>query len=122
MRRSIAWILGAVVGAVAIVGLADATQNRPDVIVPGSSTSIRFTVETHRFARGDAAAADTIWAVCIATVGHAVATMPEPVGDAWEVEVTPALGEHSRRRLVGCLEDATVDRVLANVIAFESTS
>jgi hypothetical protein len=31
--------------------------------------------------------------------------------------VEPALGEHARRRLVGCLEDATVDLVRANVEA-----
>ena len=29
--------------------------------------------------------------------------------------VKPALGEHSRRRIVGCLEDATIERVLGDV-------
>jgi len=121
VRRLLSLGIGAVVAAIVIVGLAEATQNRPDQVVPGSSTTIRFSVETRRFARGESAAASTIWAVCIATVGHAVSTMPEPMDDLWEVEVTPALGPHSRRRLVGCLEDATVDRVLADVVDIEST-
>ena len=29
--------------------------------------------------------------------------------------ITPALGEHGRKRLEGCLEDVTLDRVIGHV-------
>ena len=34
--------------------------------------------------------------------------------------ITPAIGEHGENRLVGCLEDLTIDRVIGDVVAIES--
>ncbi len=122
MRRVV--LAAALVGALAggVFELREATQNRPDRVVAGSLTTVDFTVDTNRFARGESVAATTLWAVCSATVGGAVSAAPLPVGeDRWRVTVEPAIGEHGRARLVGCLEDVTIDRVLGHVASLTST-
>ena len=35
----------------------------------------------------------------------------------FRVTTAPAVGEHAWRRLKGCLEDMTIDRVLARVVS-----
>jgi hypothetical protein len=35
----------------------------------------------------------------------------------FSVTVSPAIGEHGRKRLTGCLEDGTLDRVIGHVTA-----
>jgi len=116
MKR-LAWALVAVLAVVAsVVALADATQNRPDAALPGSVTTVSFTVSTTRLARrGDPAAAAALWAVCSATVPGTVSAA-EADGDAWKATVEPAIGEHGQKRLVGCLEDLTLDRVIGRVL------
>jgi hypothetical protein len=113
-------LIGAVFAAVAVFSidaLADATQNRPDAIVSGTRSTVVFSVETRDDPGGDPAAALTLWRVCAATVSHVeVLEGPREVRDGWAVTVEPALGEHSRRRLVGCLEDATLDGVRGEVV------
>jgi hypothetical protein len=37
-------------------------------------------------------------------------------GDGWTATVEPAIGEHGEKRLVGCLEDLTLDRVVGRVL------
>lgn len=120
MRRVLAFVVGLAGLAAGIVALADATQNRPDVVVAGSTTTVEFTVSTRQFQRGEPAAAAALWTVCAATVGGEVSLVPEPLGDGWEVRIEPAIGEHGENRLVGCIEDATLDRVLGDVVRIHS--
>ena len=40
---------------------------------------------------------------------------PSYTGVTYVAEVRPSLGEHTRRRLWGCLEDGTVDKVRGTV-------
>jgi hypothetical protein len=110
--------LGVVVLAVAtgagIVGLAELTQNRPDPVDAGSSTVVAFDVATRGYRGGEDAAAQALWAVCAATVPGEV-TAPSAAAGDYEVTITPAIGENGRKRLVGCLEDGTLDRVMGHV-------
>ena len=99
-----------------LVEMREATQNRPDVVEAGTTTTVDFTVDTHRYQRGDQAAATTLWAVCSGTVDGTVSPVPAVHGDSWRVTVSPAIGEHGEKRLVGCLEDVTIDRVLGHVV------
>lgn len=102
---------------IAVDALADATQNRPDAVVTGTRSTVLFDVET-RDGGGPDDAAHALWGICSTTVEHVVTVEgPTAVDDGWSVTVEPALGEHSRRRLVGCLEDATLDGVRGDVIA-----
>jgi hypothetical protein len=113
----------AVVAAL-VVGIGvmrELTQNRPDVPVEGSETTVDFTIDTRRFDRGEPAAATALWAVCAQTVGGEISPVPAAVDGAWRVTITPAIGEHGENRLVGCLEDATLDRVIGDVVELTST-
>ena len=122
MRKVVATValLGALGGGVLV--MMEATQNRPDVRVPGSVTTVDFTVSTNDYHRGAAGAAAALWAVCSATVGGRVSPMPEPHGEGWRVTVEPAIGEHGENRLVGCIEDVTLDRVIGNVTSLASSA
>ena len=121
MKRAMATVALLAVLGVGIVVMADATQNRPDVRPAGSITTVDFSVSSRDYQRGDTAAATALWAVCSATIGGTVSPLPEPVGDAWRVTIEPEVGEHGRSRLVGCLEDVTLDRVLGHVVSLRST-
>ena len=102
---------------VAVDALSDATQNRPDAIVSGTRSTVVFDLELRDHSRNEAAAAATLWSVCAGTITHAtLRSGPAAAVDGWAVTVEPALGENSRRRLVGCLEDTTIDGVLAQVV------
>jgi hypothetical protein len=121
MKRFVLGALVAVATVAGIVGLASATQNRPDAVVPGSETTVAFRVSTRDYPRGEDAAAVALWAVCSATVDGDVSPVPVRVGDDWRVTITPAIGEHGENRLVGCLEDLTLDRVLGEVVDLRRT-
>jgi hypothetical protein len=118
-------VVGVLVGVAALVGLllgmAELTQNRPDVVRDGSRTTVTFEVATRDVERGEPAAAAALWAVCAGTVGGEVSAVPSSAGCAWRVTIAPAIGEHGENRLVGCLEDLTVDRVIGDVVAVVST-
>ena len=116
MRRVVLTVAVLLAVGVSIVAMREATQNRPDVVEAGTTTVVDFTVDTHRFQRGESAAATTLWAVCSSTVDGTVSPVPTAHGDGWRVTVTPAIGEHGENRLVGCLEDVTIDRVMGNVV------
>ena len=117
--KALAVLAVAVMGAFGVIGLAELTQNRPDPVEAGTATVVTFDVATRDYQRGDGAAAQALWAVCSATVGGevtGVAALAEgTVDDGYTVSISPAIGENGRKRLVGCLEDATLDRVMGHV-------
>ena len=120
MRR-VALVATAVALTIGIVAVREATQNRPDAIVDGSISVLDFDVAVHGYRRGEPAAATALWLVCSATVRGEVSTVPEPVGGHWRVQITPAIGEHGAARLVGCVEDVTIDRVVGDVLTLRTT-
>ena len=120
MKRVVGYLVGLVAVAAAVFGMAEVTQNRPDDVRAGSQTTVTFTVATRDVQRGEQAAAGALWAVCAGTVGGEVSLAPDRVGETWQVTITPAIGEHGENRLVGCLEDVTIDRVIGDVVTIES--
>jgi hypothetical protein len=123
MKR-LAILLGlAVVAFFAVQVLSDLTQSRPDPIREDEVTELVMEVDIDRFRPGRDAAAQALWAVCSAQTGSTVVdgTGPTAVGDGhYRVVLAPAVGHHDERKLVGCLEDLTVDRVLADVEVFRA--
>jgi hypothetical protein len=119
MRRVVASAAVAVAIAGGIYGMAELTQNRPDAVASDSETTVEFTVSTRGYRSGDEAAAAALWAVCGATVSSA-SQGPVRHGDAWHLTLRPAVGEHGQKRLVGCLEDVSLDRVKGNVVRVRS--
>ena len=115
MRRVVVLAVIVAVGAVGIVGLLQLTKNQPDLIVPGSSSEIVLSVSTKPPLTTHQGAA-SLWAVCLLRAHQHRLVGQRKTADGDRVYVVkPALGEHSRRRVVGCLEDATLERVLGHV-------
>lgn len=102
--------------------LADLTQNRPDRALPGTSSTMVLEINTRRADASSVETATRLWAACAGTVPRYV----EPpkiaaLGSGKALIVTqPALGEHTQRRLSGCLSDTTLDEVVARVLSVES--
>jgi hypothetical protein len=118
--KAIGVLVLAVVTGLGIFGLAELTQNRPDPVDRDSSTIVRFDVATRGYRGGDDSAAQALWAVCAATVPGEV-TSPAGIAGDYEVTIRPAIGENGRKRLLGCLEDGTLDRVMGHVTEVSHT-
>ena len=118
MRRLVLGAAAVALAAVGLFGLREATQNRPDEVRPGSATELTLQVRT----RGGYPAvlgAQGLWGMCQQTVSsnRLRAPVTEVGPGRFTVVVEPALGTHAGRRLRGCLEDATVPRVSADLVA-----
>ena len=116
MRRILTVALILSVGALGIVGLLQLTKNRPDRIVPGSRSEVVLSVAT-KPPLTERQGAEGLFAVCLLRAHqHRLVGRHEEQGHLVYV-IAPALGEHAQRRVVGCLEDATLERVLGDVSA-----
>jgi hypothetical protein len=117
VRRALILAALAAAAVTGVMSLADATQNRPDPFTPGGnqlllSVRTRTGIDTH-------AAATTLWATCQHTVRRTRLVAMSHEGEGrYRLDLAPAVGEHGRRRLVGCLQDAVVERMVAAVEAF----
>jgi hypothetical protein len=100
-------------------GLADLTQDRPDRVVPGSQSEIVLAVESRDRGGSALLSAQGLWGACQGTVHHWLAEpgVVEVSDGQFRILTEPALGEHSWRRLQGCLEDTTLDKVKAHVVS-----
>jgi hypothetical protein len=111
----------AVLGVVGFHELAEMTRNEDDVRAAGTVSEVVIDVHTRRI--DDTVGAEALWAACHTMVAFADTVTPlTHVDDAqhphrYRVRVTPALGENDRRRLRGCLEDGTVDRVWGDSVS-----
>ena len=82
-------------------------------------------MDEDRFAPGEADAAAALWAICAAQTSSRVIGDGElrPIGDGrYRVVLRPAVGHHEQKKLTGCLEDLTVDRVVGDVESFRTFS
>jgi hypothetical protein len=121
MKRVVVAFLVAGLAVALVFELAEVTQNRHDTDRHDGTSTIVMSVSTKRgFDRE--LAAHSLWAACQPTVlsNRLVALTRQADGDHLALAVAPALGEHAERRLVGCLEDATVDLVSAHVVSVSS--
>lgn len=125
MRR---WIVIAVVLGVAVLGigeLGDLTQSRPDAVNDDAETHLVVDVAIDRFRGGVDAAVGALWSVCAAQTSAQVIDDhgPRSLGNGrYEVVLHPAVGHHEQRKLVGCLEDLTIDRVVGDVVSFRTVT
>lgn len=100
----------------------DATQSRPSPRVAGASTVVELVVDQRR-PRPPIEAAEALAVACHGTL-HADSEFTEIAilrGDRVRLTVTPSLNETRRRRLFGCLQDATLDLVQAHVVSWTTT-
>ena len=120
MRRALVLLALFAVVAVGVDVLGDLTQSRPDRVVPGSRSEIVLQVsERNRPGPARIESAESLWFACRQVAPRRLVD-PGLVGvggGRYRFVVEPALGEHEWRRLQGCLEDMTIDRVLAEVVS-----
>ena len=119
MKRAVIAVVAVAAMVMGIDFLADLTQDRPDRVVPGSRSEVVLEVRSRDRTGSDLMSAQGLWGACQGTVYQRLA---EPgvteVGDGrFRLQTEPALGEHAWRRLQGCLEDATLDRVKGHVVS-----
>ena len=119
MRRLPAAVVLVLAVSAGVDALADLTQDRADHVVPGSRSEIVLHVSSRDRTGSDLRSAQGLWGACQGTVWQRLA---EPgvveLGDGrFGLTTEPAIGEHSWRRLQGCLEDATLDLVKGHVVS-----
>jgi hypothetical protein len=121
--RAVAMTMLAVLVVAAVDLLADATQTRPAPLI-GGTTVVELDVAQHRAARPVVDAAEALVVACHGSLprGGAVTRVTRIDGDTVELEVSARLGEPRRRRFFGCLEDATLDLVSADVVRWVSAA
>jgi hypothetical protein len=112
----------AVVLLASVFALAGATQNRPDEIRAGTSSIVSLDVYTNGV--DQESAVESLWQTCAGTTPSQLAddSLRVSEGTAVSLELSPALGPYGERRLRGCLEDATLDKVQAAVLRVKHTS
>ena len=117
MRRLATAVLAGGLAVAAVLGLMEATQNRPDPVRTGTATRLTLEVRT-RGGYPTLLGAGGLWGMCQQTVSEARLAEPLVASGTGRVVlvVTPSLGSHAARRLRGCLEDATVPRVSARLV------
>lgn len=102
-----------------IGALGDLTQNRPelDVIVDESET-LTLDITRQGWSRSDVNATQALWVSCQQTVAPFYQADDFVAAGRNKVSftVTPGLAMGAQRRLVGCLQDATLDNVSATVV------
>ncbi len=119
MKRAVIWLGLAALIAVGIDALGDLTQNRPDVPRQGTRSEILLEVRNRNFRATSLEAAQNLWAVCSGTVHNRLAP-PGLVAvseDRFLLATEPAVEKYGWRRLKGCLEDLTLDQVIAKVVS-----
>jgi hypothetical protein len=123
MRALFGLVAVGIVSVLGVVALADATKFEGQTEAAGT-TRVVFSVDTKNYHHPEHDAARALWFTCVSAVSWDESTPPRSLGDAADGEytatVSPALGEDSRRRLRGCLEDATLDRISARVRSIET--
>lgn len=120
MKRAMLVALALLAVAGSVDWLADRTQDRPDRVVAGSRSEVllQVTVRQDR-APAPLARAQGLWGACEHTAHRRVVPpgLVEIGPGRFQVTTEPALGHHGWRRLRGCLEDMTIDYVMASVVS-----
>jgi len=76
-----------------------------------AQTTVTFNVQVKRYHSVDIAA-NTLWATCTGNIGWSVIVPPVPLSDGnYVAALRPSLTADTKRRLKGCLDEATLDRV-----------
>lgn len=119
MKRAVLLVLAAAMLTLGIDALADLTQDRPDHVVPGSRSAIVLEVDSRDRTGSNHLSAQGLWGACQGTVYQRLLEpgVVERTDGHFLLTTEPALGEHAWRRLQGCLEDATLDRVKGRVLS-----
>ncbi|MHC3468619.1 hypothetical protein ACYF6T_07890 [Streptomyces sp. 7R007] len=120
-RLAAVCVIGAALLAALVVGLADLTQTREQHENDSEATSVLVQVDTRgpgMTGERRALAAEQVWERCRDSTSVPLnhAALGDLGGGMFAGVVRPALTEHDRMRLRGCLEDTTLDRAHLTVV------
>ena len=107
----------------AVVLLRELTQTRPDEVAAAGTTAVVLDIDQRRQLRPLPTVAEDLFGSCRSRLpGDVELTAITQVDDERVmIEFDRSLGRTGRARIVGCLEDHTLDRVRADVLTIEST-
>jgi hypothetical protein len=108
-----------VVASVVIDELADATQTRPDQRHTDRRTEVVIDLEGQHYRQHLATGATALFGACSATVSGALVDpgIVDEGNGRFSFSLAPSLGHHGKERLLGCLQDLTVERLRADVVS-----
>jgi hypothetical protein len=102
--------------------LGDLTQARGDPIVEGSYSEVVLRVSSRGYKHDLETGAQHLLAACAGTTFMRLAEDPGVVElepGLYRFTVEPALGTYNQRRLVGCLQDLTIERLQGDVVTVD---
>ena len=117
MRRVVTIVLTGALAAVVIGLIAGRLQNRADEPVPGSRSVVTFDVDAYDVQQPIEQAARALWYACNQTVPSHLESLSIGARGNGDATLSPAMGPHDRKRLMGCMHDATIDRVRGEVVS-----
>jgi hypothetical protein len=115
VKRIVVGFAAVAIGVLAVLALFELTSNQPDELVPGSTSELVLSIETKPPLTKRQGATSLISVCMLRAHEHQVVGQRAAPNDNFVYVIEPAFGEHSRKRVVGCLEDATIERVLGDV-------
>ena len=117
---TVASVLAAAIAWGGVDALGDLTQDRPDPVVPGRTSTIVLDVSHRHPRRSPLLAAEALFLSCRHTIGDHTRHELVPLGgDRVQLALDPGFGEHAGKKLLGCLSDARIDRIQASVLSVE---
>ena len=117
--------LGLAVGIAAVLALREATLSTHQHVEPDSRTEVVVSARTVHGERGQTLA-DMVEALVLGCRLEVSSELAEPIdalGDGrYRAVLTPELDQTNRRQFRGCVEDWTIDQILADVERLESVT
>ncbi len=120
MKRALLVVLASAAAVASIDWLADRTQDRPDRVAAGARSEVVLDVWVRDGRRpAPLVAAQGLWGACQHSASRRLVPpgLVEVAAGRFQVVTERALGDHAWRRLKGCLEDMTIDRLKASVVS-----
>ncbi len=124
VRRVAFWVTVAVVVAAVAIGInavREATMTTPEPVETDSALVVVLDVDTREAFGSISQLVEALYVACRVRLPDETRAVEitETVDGAGRLVVAPAIGPTGQRRLIGCLEDATIDRVNAEVLSVE---
>lgn len=124
VARTIAAIVGLVVGVVAVLLLREATLSTHQPTPAGSQVAVVVDVDTRNRERDQTQTemVEALFAFCrLEVTSDLVGPVREIAPDRYRAVLRPALDETNRHQFSGCLEDWTLDGLTARVHSIEAS-
>lgn len=123
-HRAALWVTVVVIAIATVIGidfLRDETMSTPDPPDPDAVMVLTLDVDTREAFGSVDDLVEALYVACRVRLPDETQLLEstESADGLGRLVVAPAVGETGERRFVGCLEDATIDRVNADLVTME---